>query len=133
MGDANQKCFIITSQDKFLLAILNSKINSFLFEMVLPKLRGDFYEPSYKYFKDFPIPNASSAVRSQIEFLADQILEFKKTPENDTSSFEKAIDQLVYELYDLTAEEIQVVENTDFVKAISLPVSASTVATETVE
>jgi len=123
----NQKCFIINSQDKFLLGVLNSKLSWFLFEMVLPKLRGNFYEPSYKYFKDFPIPSSSSEVRRRIAFLADQILDNKQNSQADTSGFENEIDQLVYELYDLTEEEIQMVEKSGSVKTVAPPVSIDTV------
>ncbi|NMA87832.1 MAG: N-6 DNA methylase, partial [Methanoculleus bourgensis] len=51
----NQKCFIIPIPDKYLLGILNARLNYFFFDMMLPKLRGGFYEPSYVIFKDFPI------------------------------------------------------------------------------
>lgn len=51
----NQKCFIISSDDLYLLGLLNSSVTFFLFRQLLPKLRGDFYEPSSIYFKEFPI------------------------------------------------------------------------------
>lgn len=42
----------------------------------------------------------------------DQILSLKKdNPEADTSALEREIDTLVYQLYDLTDEEIAIVEN----------------------
>ncbi len=104
----NQKCFIITQFDKSLLGILNSNLTFFLFKALLPKLRGDFYEPSYLYFKDFPILNDDSG---QIESKVNQILALKKAdPEADTSALEAEIDQMVYKLYGLTKEEIKIVE-----------------------
>jgi adenine-specific DNA-methyltransferase len=43
--------------------------------------------------------------------LVDQILTAKKSdPKADTTALEKAIDQLVYQLYGLTEEEIKIVE-----------------------
>jgi len=46
-----------------------------------------------------------------IESLVNQILAAKKqNPEADTSQLEKEIDQLVYRLYGLTEEEIEIVE-----------------------
>ena len=51
----NQKCFIISTDDKYLLGILNCKIIHYLFDKLLPKLRGGFYEPNYIIFKNFPI------------------------------------------------------------------------------
>lgn len=104
----NQKCFIISKFDKGLLGILNSKVSYFLFEQILPKLRGGFFEPSYLYFKDFPILNDDTG---KIELLVEEILEIKKQdPTSDTSTIEAEIDQLVYELYGLSEEEIGIVE-----------------------
>jgi len=34
----------------------------------------------------------------------------KQNPDADTSQLEKEIDQLIYNLYDMTQEEIQVIE-----------------------
>ncbi|MBN8707273.1 MAG: Eco57I restriction-modification methylase domain-containing protein, partial [Bacteroidetes bacterium] len=104
----NQKCFIITKFNKTFLGILNSRLMLFLFKAHLPMLRGGFFEPSYLYFKDFPIVAKESA---EIENLVDQILLHKKAnPQADTTELERQIDQLVYKLYDLTEEEIRVVE-----------------------
>ena len=48
---------------------------------------------------------------SQIESLVDKILDAKKTNHAaDTTALEKEIDQLVYQLYELTDEEIGIVE-----------------------
>ena len=43
--------------------------------------------------------------------LVDQILTAKqKDPDADTSALERQIDQMVYKLYDLTNEEIDIIE-----------------------
>ena len=43
--------------------------------------------------------------------VASKILSMKKAnPDAETSSFESQIDQLVYQLYELTPEEIAIVE-----------------------
>jgi hypothetical protein len=105
----NQKCFIITKFNLTFLGILNSSLNFFLFKNLLPMLRGDFFEPSYSYFKDFPIVDKRDM---EIESKVTQILGLKKAnPEVDTSGLEAEVDQLVYALYGLTAEEIEIVEN----------------------
>ena len=108
----NQKCFIIASSDLYLLGILNSKLTFYLFKNVLPKLRGDFYEPSYVYLKDFPIVEAESEMKEKIISMVSRIIAAKKSEaENDTAIFESEIDRLVYQLYGLTEEEIKIVEN----------------------
>ncbi len=70
----NQKCFIIASDDKYLLGILNSKLNDFLFEKYLPKLRGGFYEPSYVFFKMFPIKKVDLKSKTE-KSLHDEIVQ----------------------------------------------------------
>jgi hypothetical protein len=125
---SNQKCFIIPSDDKYMLGILNSNLMMFLFQAFLPKLRGDFYEPSYVYFKDFPIRTIDftspadvarhdrmvSLVTSMLELnrkLADaRTADEKNTLQRIIDATNNKIDKLVYELYGLTEEEIGIVE-----------------------
>lgn len=107
----NQKCFIIPHADKYLLGLLNSSLTFFLFRNILPKLRGDFYEPSYVYFKDFPIAKASDSVKNEIASLVDKILELKKKdPAANTGALEAEIDKAVYKLYNLTPDEVKIIE-----------------------
>ena len=118
----NQKCFIIPADDKFLLGILNSQVTFFLFKMILPKLRGDFYEPSYVFFKDFPIAKQKPQLSEKLVALVLNMLELQKklsdakVPEAKTmiqrqiETTDKQIDRLVYDLYGLTEAEIKIVE-----------------------
>jgi len=122
----NQKCFIIPSDDKYLLGILNSSLCFFMFRKILPKLRGDFYEPSYIYFKDFPIhtinfsDSAEKAQHDKLVSLVERMLSLHKqsprTPQEqemvkrEIESTDRAIDKLVYALYGLSEEEIRIVE-----------------------
>ena len=119
----NQKCFIIGSDDKFLLAILNSNVFYFLYQMKLPKLRGGFFEPSYVFLKDFPIANTNDKlVKKKLENHSNEMLRLNaaiekiKTPtertaiERQIQATDAQIDQLVYQLYGLTEEEIKIVE-----------------------
>ncbi|NCR71955.1 MAG: class I SAM-dependent DNA methyltransferase [Microcystis aeruginosa LG13-12] len=107
----NQKAFIISSSDKVLLAVLNSNVVMFLFKNLLSKLQGDFYEPSSIFMKDFPIPNATESQRTAIEKLVQKCLAAKKDdPTADTSELEKQIDHLVYKLYQLTYNEVKIID-----------------------
>ncbi|MBE9143412.1 class I SAM-dependent DNA methyltransferase [Planktothrix mougeotii] len=103
----NQKAFIIPTPDKFLLAVLNSRVVGFLFQHLLSKLQGDFYEPSSIFMKDFPIPTSSQSECQAITNLVEKCL---NPQEEDVQNFETKIDQLVYQLYGLTEEEIKIVE-----------------------
>jgi len=127
----NQKCFIIPTTDKYLLGLLNSSLIFLLFRTMLPKLRGDFYEPSYVYFKDFPIrpidfSNPSDRKRHDLMVnLVDRMLDLhkklrtvktpheKETLQRQIDATDQQIDRLVYELYELTEEEIKIVEGVD--------------------
>ena len=123
----NQKCFIIPTNDLYLLGILNSSLSMFLFTQLFPKLRGGFYEPGWVFLKNFPVkqidPNNSLDMlkRDQIISYVKRLLELSKqipsTPiEADQinrlySATDDALNRLTYELYDLTDEEIKIVKS----------------------
>ncbi len=49
---------------------------------------------------------------NKIEGLVDKIIETKRQNKNaDTSQWEREIDRLVYKLYDLTEDEIKIIED----------------------
>ena len=55
---------------------------------------------------------ANEKTQNEFEKIVDKILAAKKTnPKADTSDLEKEIDEKVYELYGLTQEEREIVEN----------------------
>jgi hypothetical protein len=124
----NQKCFIISIDDLYLLGVLNSSLTMFLFRSLLPKLRGEFYEPGYIYLKDFPIRpinHSDSKDKSRHEQMLQSVdrmlslhqqLSAAQTDQDKTSlqrqidATDKEIDRTVYELYGLSDEEIKIVE-----------------------
>ena len=73
--------------------------------------QGGFYEFKPMYVSQLPIANATPQQQSMLVKLVDSILAAKRTnPQADTSALEREIDERVYRLYDLTPEEIQIVE-----------------------
>ena len=61
---------------------------------------------------DLPVPRLSSRVIDQIVGLVDQILEEKtKDVSSGASRFVNELNALVYRLYDLTPEEVLLIEN----------------------
>ncbi len=124
----NQKCFIISLHDKYLFGLLNSSLMFFLFRSLLPKLRGDFYEPNYIFFKDFPIRTinfknpSEKAIHDKLVSLVDRMLELHKKKnslppsaerekiEREIAVIDEKIDKIVYGLYGLTSEEVTIVE-----------------------
>jgi len=123
---SNQKTFIIPTDDLYLLGILNSSLSMFLFTQMFPKLRGDFYEPGWVYFQNFPIhgmdPSNATEVqqRDQIINLVRKMLELhsynpttpqeKEQLQSAIHTSAKFIDSLVAIHYGLTIEEQKTVE-----------------------
>lgn len=98
---------------KYLTGILNSKLITFWLKH-RGKLQGSNFQIDKEPLLNLPIPPLTpqnQLIANQIITLVDQILLVKKqNPEKDTSKLEKEIDQLVYKLYDLTEEEIKIIE-----------------------
>lgn len=107
----NSAYFISGNNLKYLLAILNSKLCDYYFFQNTAKIAGGRKRYTKQYVEQNPIPIIPKNEQKPFETLVDKILEIKeKNPLADTSNLEKEIDQLVYELYGLTEEEIKIVE-----------------------
>jgi adenine-specific DNA-methyltransferase len=95
-----------------ILGLLNSKLaNYYIRKIVAPSLGNTFVET--KIIHILQIPMTAKLLISN--FLIDAIKELLSlktdNPNADTSILETEIDNLVYKLYDLTAEEINIVES----------------------
>lgn len=69
---SNDKSYIIPTQDKFLLGLLNSKTVWFLISNMCPAVRGGFYEVRVQYIETLPIPEASEDQKQAIADLAEK-------------------------------------------------------------
>lgn len=110
---AEATTFLMTGEKlKFFLAILNSKVSEWYFNLIGTTTgMGTNRWKKYK-IELLPIKIASQAQEREIEILVDQILTIKKLNSlADTTDLENQIDQLVYQLYDLTEEEINIIED----------------------
>ncbi|PLB85740.1 hypothetical protein C0T31_09090 [Dysgonamonadaceae bacterium] len=115
----NDKANLLISSSlspKFLIGFFNSKLFQWIFSSMGINM-GNGFEYKIQFIEKIPIPPITSSnqpIVSQIESLVDQILDAKKdNPHSDTSEWEKEIDQLVYKLYELTDEEIAIVEGNE--------------------
>ncbi|MFL0684185.1 MAG: class I SAM-dependent DNA methyltransferase [Algoriphagus aquaeductus] len=103
--------YIIPKADKYLLALINSSLVHFFYSNLTSTIRGGYLRFIRQYLAQIPIIEPSSQVREMIVSLVDQTIETKKQdPTSDISTLEAEIDQLVYELYGLSEEEIGIVE-----------------------
>ena len=107
----NDNIHLIISDDKFLLGILNSSISELILKNTCDFVQARYYRMKISYIETLNIPDASESVKAEIDRLVSQIITAnEETPEADTTELEQEIDRLVYELYGLSEEEIEVVE-----------------------
>lgn len=104
-------CIATGSKVKFLSAVLNSKIcNKELFRLSPKTGTGDLII-SVQALNPLRVPMPSEEQEIEICALLDKIIEAKQqSPSAVTTELENQIDQLVYQLYELTEEEIKIVE-----------------------
>ncbi|GAA7924548.1 Eco57I restriction-modification methylase domain-containing protein [Helicobacter pylori] len=114
---AEATSFILTGEHlRYLLGMLHSKLITFAFKTFYAG--GGLGESGYRYKKAFierlPIPKITpqnQKLADKITDCAKAILEAKeKDPKANTQKLEKEIDALVYQLYNLTDEEIKTIE-----------------------
>lgn len=97
---------------KFILSLLNSKVMNFVYQNLTQEKSRVFAEVKPINIRKLPIKEISKDNQQPFIDKADEILEIKKAnPQADTSALEREIDLMVYELYGLTQEEIEIVEN----------------------
>ncbi|MGL2787627.1 class I SAM-dependent DNA methyltransferase [Helicobacter pylori] len=111
----NQTCYFIARDDKYLFAILNSKVMYFFMRQMASNLGEGAFRWIKQFIERLPIPQITEKnqeLADKIIALVDKILALKeKDPKANTQKLEKEIDALVYQLYHLTDEEIKIIEN----------------------
>jgi len=113
----------------YILGILNSPILTYFLNETGTALRGGYFRMKTAYLKPFPIRTINFSKPAEIKLhdqmvnLVDQMLNLNKKISNaklpqeknllqrQIETTDKQIDQLVYELYDLTDDEIKIVES----------------------
>ncbi|WRG61225.1 Eco57I restriction-modification methylase domain-containing protein [Helicobacter pylori] len=99
---------------KFLVGLLNSLLIRFWLKH-RGKVQGNNYQIDKEPLMNIPlikITKSNKPTADKIIALVDKILALKeKDPKANTQKLEKEIDALVYQLYNLTDEEIKIIEN----------------------
>jgi hypothetical protein len=103
---APNNVFIMTNASKYILALLNSKLITWYFEKISPKVRGGTLIFAKAYIDPIPLFEAPQNVTQVLEVLADYITFLSSTKdlresEKDLISFidVQVLDTLIYELY----------------------------------
>ena len=125
---SNDKTSIIATDDLYLLGILNSRVADFFMHSISSTKQGGYFEYKPMYFSQIPIRTIDSSNPSDKSYLSSmvalvrQMLELHKQSALARTDHEKTaiqrqidatdrqIDQLVYELYGLTEDEVKIVE-----------------------
>jgi len=96
---------------KFLLSILCSKLIQYFYSMEFKADTDVFPKIRIAQVKKVPIKIIAEDSQQPFIELVTQIIYIKQqTPSTDTTPLESQIDQLVYQLYELTEEEIEIIE-----------------------
>jgi len=98
----------------FLTGIIASKLISYIYlNSSSIATKDDFRQTTLTELRKLPIPNIDTKNQIPISDIVKKILNLKSENSNsDTTNLENQIDQLVYQLYDLTEDEINIIENT---------------------
>jgi len=104
---------IVKYPNKFLIAIINSKLISYYkTQSSTSAKKDDFTQITLNDIREISIPENYQNYVIPIVELVNQVLNAKQTNfETITNDLENQIDQLIYELYGLTEEEIKFIEN----------------------
>ena len=106
--------YIVPTKEMWLLGLLNSKAVFWFYTKTSTQIRGGFVRFIAQYVSQIPIPSIKPEQKVLIGKIVNQILDTKRTdPNADVSKLENEIDQIVYLLYDLTPEDIDIVEGAE--------------------
>ncbi|RKY40205.1 MAG: hypothetical protein DRP85_09020 [Candidatus Makaraimicrobium thalassicum] len=104
---------------EYTLAILNSILSDFYLQNHSSRFQNGYFSYAKRFIEKIPIKEITHEEQQPFINIVDQILSITKDddyPDNlekqvRVEELEKEIDKLVYKLYDLTPEEIAIVEN----------------------
>ncbi len=101
--------YIMASDSLYLIAVLNSKLFTYMFSKISSKISGGFFRWKRQYMEQLSIFPATDKQNNMIIDCIEKIIANPDSPE--VLRIEKEINKLIYDLYDLTPEEIEIVEN----------------------
>ena len=94
---------MIVPGDKYILAILNSKVGDFYIRQLGVSRSGGYFEYKPMFVEKIPIPTIDNSTRSELIKLVDIILQKKYT---NLEMIEDKINKIIFNIYNLTNKEI---------------------------
>jgi adenine-specific DNA-methyltransferase len=94
----------------YLLAILNSPIANWFISKTSTQMRGGWYSFEARYIKNIPIPPQPAHIEV-LEGMVDELMAMKADKQRDyEQSLHDQINREIYRIYELSSEEIDIVE-----------------------
>ena len=100
----NAPATMIVPGNKYILAVLNSKLGDWYIRQLGVTRNGGYFEYRPMFVQQLPIPILNDINQKPFADIVDSILHSKRQGE-DTSSLECMIDTMVFDLYSLTDNE----------------------------
>ncbi len=94
---------------KYILGLLNSTLVNWFYTNQFTNQSTLTVNLSKEYLAQIPIANGNDKQQDKIIQIVDKVLDAKKS-NKDSSSLEKQINELVFKIYDLTEDEIKIVD-----------------------
>jgi hypothetical protein len=103
---------------KYILAILNSKMGNYLYELLIPETGKVFAQVKLFFLRQIPIKKISISEQKPFIGFVNKILAITKeddylansTKQAKVKEYKRQIDKMVYKIYGLTDNEIKIVE-----------------------
>ncbi len=103
--------YLLPCTNKWLLSILNSATIWWFYSRISNQIRGGFVRYIAQYVSQIPVPATTLGQQAELNVFVDRILAAKASdPAADVAALEAEIDRLVYAFYNLTPDEIAIVE-----------------------
>lgn len=105
----NNSMWIMATEDKALLGLLNSRLGWWLISNYCSQIQSG-YQLIWDYFGRIPVALKKDGVKeSEVALLVDRVLS-EKLAGNDTTELERKIDGYMYEIYGLTNDDVKVID-----------------------
>jgi hypothetical protein len=102
-------CPIITPGNKYILAVLNSPVSDYYIRKLGVTRNGGYFEYKPMFVEQLPVPQISNEQQQIFIKKAEKIIALKSQGKN-TTALEQQIDNMVYKLYELTYQEVKIID-----------------------
>lgn len=105
----NNTVYFLNTGNKYLLAVLNSLLAGFYYRQISSQLGNEAIRAFTIFVEQLPIPKIPESGQQPFITRVEKILSLKKQNQS-TAAIEKEIDVMVYKLYELTYNEVKIVD-----------------------